>query len=71
MSGYSKEALASGKVRWDEVTPPEFMEVTLNSREELLTKGENTPYEKQYIRPDGSRWWGLFSGKRLNEHECV
>ncbi len=71
MSGYSREDFVRGKVRWDEVTPPEFREVTLRSREEFLTKGENTPYEKQYIRPDGSRWWGLFSGKRLSETECV
>lgn len=65
MSGYSREDFRSGRVRWDEVTPPEFMEVTLKSREEFLAKWENTPYEKQYIRPDGSRWWGLFAGKRL------
>ncbi|MEI6945632.1 PAS domain-containing protein [Paraflavisolibacter sp. H34] len=71
MSGFSREALKSGKVRWDELTPPEFMEATLKSREEFLSKGQNTPYEKQYLRPDGSRWWGLFAGKRLNETECV
>ncbi|MBD0376923.1 MAG: PAS domain S-box protein [Flavisolibacter sp.] len=71
MSGVSRENLTSGKVRWDELTPPEFMEATLKSRDEFLTKWQNTPYEKQYIRPDGSRWWGLFAGKRLSEKECV
>lgn len=71
MSGWSRAALATGMVRWDELTPPEFMEVTLRSRNEFKTKGQNTPYEKQYIRPDGSRWWGLFAGKRLSETECV
>lgn len=71
MSGYTKEDFTTGKVRWDEVTPTEFMQVTLTSREELHTSGENTPYQKQYIRPDGSRWWGLFAGKRLNQNECV
>jgi PAS domain S-box-containing protein len=71
MSGYPRQAFQSGAVRWDQLTPPEFMEATLTSREELLTKGQNTPYEKQYIRPDDSRWWGLFAGKRLSEGECV
>lgn len=71
MSGWRKEQLVSGSVRWDELTPPEFMEATLKSRDEFLTKGQNTPYEKQYIRPDGSCWWGLFAGKRLSEKECV
>jgi two-component system sensor histidine kinase VicK len=70
MSGYTKEDFITGKVRWDEVTPPEFMQATLISREELHNSGENTPYQKQYIRPDGSRW-GLFAGKRLNKNECV
>ncbi|HYH16830.1 MAG TPA: PAS domain S-box protein [Flavisolibacter sp.] len=71
MSGYSLEAIRSGSIRWDKVTPPEFMEVTLKSKEEFLTKGQNAPYEKQYIRPDGSRFWGLFAGKRLSDKECV
>lgn len=47
------------------------MEVTCRSQHELLTLGHNTPYEKQYIRPDSSRWWGLFAGKRLSTGECV
>ncbi|WP_167855317.1 PAS domain S-box protein [Hymenobacter wooponensis] len=71
LSGYSHEEFVSGKVRWDEVTPPEFMAVTRASQRELLTHGKNTPYEKQYVRPDGSRWWGLFAGKRLSDRECV
>jgi PAS domain S-box-containing protein len=71
MSGYSTADMKSGKVRWDKITPPEFMEVTLRSQHEFITRGQNTPYEKQYIRPDGSRWWGLFAGKRLSEKECV
>jgi PAS domain S-box-containing protein len=71
LSGFSREDFVSGRVRWDEVTPPEFMEITRRSQHELLTQGRNTPYEKQYIRPDGSRWWGLFAGKRLSTGECV
>ncbi len=71
MSGYGHEDFQRRRVRWDVVTPPEFMPATLKAKAELLTKGENTPYEKQYIRPDGSRWWGLFAGKRLSSSECV
>jgi two-component system, chemotaxis family, CheB/CheR fusion protein len=71
MSGYAREDLRAGNVRWDETTPPEFMDITQKSRNELLSKGKNSPYEKQSVRPDGSRWWGLFAGKRLSENECV
>ncbi|MGV3558778.1 PAS domain-containing sensor histidine kinase [Larkinella arboricola] len=71
MSGYSHQALVSGQVGWDQLIPEEFMAVSLNSQQEYRIKGENTPYEKQFIRPDGSRWWGLFAGKRLSEGEYV
>ncbi|UOR05265.1 PAS domain S-box protein [Hymenobacter aerilatus] len=71
MSGYSQVDFASGRVRWDELTLPEFMDSTFQLQEELLKQGESTPYEKQYIRPDGTRWWGRFAGKRLSEQEYV
>ncbi|TGE22732.1 PAS domain-containing sensor histidine kinase [Hymenobacter metallicola] len=71
MSGFTHEDFVSGRVQWDEITPPEFLDATRRSQQELLTLGQNTPYEKQYIRPDGSRWWGLFAGKRLRTGECV
>ncbi|MFD2569564.1 PAS domain S-box protein [Spirosoma soli] len=71
MSGYAKDDFVRGRVRWDELTPPEFMPVTQIAQQEYRTRGENTPYQKQYIRPDGSRWWGLFAGKRLYEDEYV
>ncbi|PSR55932.1 hypothetical protein AHMF7605_21715 [Adhaeribacter arboris] len=71
MSGFSKEDFVQGKVRWEEITPPEYMEITSIARQEYEEKGQNTPYEKQYIRPDGTRWWGRFAGRRLSENEYV
>jgi PAS domain S-box-containing protein len=71
MSGYSQEEIRLGKIHWEDLTPPEFMEAFLKAADELKTKGQSTPYEKQYIRPDGSRWWGLFYGKQLSENEFV
>jgi PAS domain S-box-containing protein len=71
MSGYNRQDCQKGHIRWDQLTPPEFMPVTRRAQEEYRTQGENTPYQKQYIRPDGSRWWGLFAGKCLGEDECV
>lgn len=71
MSGYSRKDFAEGKVTWDKLSPPEFKELTAKSMRELIDKWENTPYEKQYRRPDGSRWWGLVAAKRLTQNECV
>jgi PAS domain S-box-containing protein len=71
MSGYSREDVTAGRVRWDQLTPPEWMPQSLRAAEEFLATGQTTPYEKQYIRKDGSRWWGLLAATRLSEREGV
>ena len=71
MSGYTREDTQKGHIRWDVMTPEEFMHDSQNAIDQLLTKGETTPYEKQYIRKDGTRWWGLFAAKLLSENEAV
>lgn len=69
MSGYTRDDMAAGRVRWDELTPPEWMPDSLRAVEEFIATGYTTPYEKEYIRPDGSRWWGLFAATRLTEQQ--
>jgi PAS domain S-box-containing protein len=71
MSGYSKQDVEQGLVRWDIMTPPEWMPASLCALEEFETTGRTTPYEKEYIRKDGSRWWALFAARRLSEAEGV
>jgi PAS domain S-box-containing protein len=65
MTGFSHEE-AVGKT-WQELTPPEFHQASLRAVEEVRTRGETTPYEKQYYRKDGSRWWGLFAARRIGD----
>src|SRR5215204_6583586 len=71
MSGYSREDLAEGLVRWDEMTPPEWMPHSVKAMEELRLTGRTIPYEKEYVRNDGSRWRALFAATRLDEEEGV
>ncbi|MFC5437201.1 PAS domain S-box protein [Rhodanobacter umsongensis] len=68
MTGFSPEE-ARG-LSWQQLTPEEFHPTSLHAIEELMTAGESTPYEKQYFRKDGSRWWGLFAARKV-EHETV
>lgn len=73
MSGYTREELL--QTQWQELTPPDFRGVTLRAAAQLATRGEAPPYEKQLVRKDGSRWWGLFAPRRLTgkgtDSECV
>lgn len=65
MSGYTHEDVKDGRVRWDKMTPPEYMALTREQMNRFDASGKIGPYEKQYIRKDGTRWWGLFTGTRL------
>ena len=71
MSGYSREDTEQGLVRWDIMTPPEWMPHSLRAVEEFEATGRTNPYQKQYIRKDGSRWWALFAATQFNEAEGV
>ncbi|MEZ0167852.1 PAS domain S-box protein [Microvirga sp. TS319] len=65
MTGFSR-AEALGKT-WQELTPEEFHPASWRAVEEVTTLGEATPYEKQYFRKDGSRWWGLFAPREVGD----
>ena len=54
MVGYDRADLAAGRIGWKQITPPEFAH--LGSFEELkATAANSVPFEKEYIRKDGSR----------------
>jgi len=55
--GYSREELVANKVRWDTITPAEFLPLDHQAIERARQKGFSDPYEKQYIHKDGSRIW--------------
>jgi len=55
MIGYPRIALVERQLRWREMTPSEFDAVDEKARTELESKGLFSPYEKEFIRADGSR----------------
>ncbi len=71
MCGYRREDLDAGRLRWDELTPPEWMPASMRAIGELEANGRTTPYEKEYYRKDGSRWWALFAAKAIGEGRGV
>jgi len=67
MSGYSRDDLEAGRLSLQSLTAPEFQGTVDRTLDELRTIGETTPIQKEYVRQDGSRWWGLFAAKRLDD----
>jgi formate hydrogenlyase transcriptional activator len=52
--GYNREDLASGRMHWPDLTPPEYAALDELAHEEGLRFGACTPYEKKLIRKDGT-----------------
>lgn len=53
--GYSREDLQAGRLNWMALTPEEYADLDRHCLIELATHGVCTPYEKQYVRQDGTR----------------
>jgi PAS domain S-box-containing protein len=64
-SGYGRADIEAGRLSLHGLTPPERQAEVERTLAELKAKGQTTPEEKQYIRPDGSRWWALCASKLL------
>ncbi|KAF3885318.1 MULTISPECIES: hybrid sensor histidine kinase/response regulator [Nostocales] len=67
MVGYTAEDLQFKKVRWDVMTPPEYRQRDAKQVEESKKNGIATPYEKEYLRKDGSRVPILIGGVIVEE----
>jgi PAS domain S-box-containing protein len=53
--GYTRADLDAGLVRWQDLTPPDWLAVTEAAAEEMRRTGSCVPYEKEFVRKDGNR----------------
>jgi PAS domain S-box-containing protein len=57
--GYSREEMEQGAFRGNKITPAEYRHLDRKALEEARLSGLSDPYEKPYIRKDGSMVWVL------------
>jgi formate hydrogenlyase transcriptional activator len=55
LTGYTGEDVGEGRMLWSDFTPPEYAALDELAHEECLRFGACTPYEKEFVRKDGSR----------------
>ncbi|MBZ0157741.1 MAG: EAL domain-containing protein [Alphaproteobacteria bacterium] len=68
MVGYTREELDAGKINWMHMTPTEYRHLDEQSVVELKATGVNKkPFEKEYIRKDGTRISILIAGAMLDK----
>ncbi|MFL9960084.1 AAA family ATPase [Paraburkholderia sediminicola] len=67
--GYSRQDLLSGQVQWASMTPAEYRAADARAVEELRQHGRSQPYEKEYIRKDGTRIPVLIGGALMEGSE--
>jgi PAS domain S-box-containing protein len=62
MVGYTRDDVVAKRLRWREMTPPEYDELDAGARYEVERNGVFPPYEKEFLRKNGTRVPILISG---------
>ncbi len=65
MVGYTREELVTGKINWQELTPTEYLPFDKQALTQFEDSPFCTPYQKEYIRKDGSRLPVLAGGSHF------
>lgn len=55
MIGFTRAEFEAGLLDWRQITPPEWLDLDEKALRELAERGISTPYEKEYLRRDGTR----------------
>src|SRR6202795_512852 len=67
MVSYDREDLVSGRIRWADLTPPDWRDKNNARIEQQKSSGRFEPSEKEYTRRDGSRVPVLIGGATFEE----
>lgn len=65
--GYTRQDLEAGLMNWIAMTPPEYASLDQHCLQETADKGVCQPYEKEYLRKDGTRIAVLISASAFED----
>ncbi|HXG94888.1 MAG TPA: PAS domain S-box protein [Blastocatellia bacterium] len=71
LAGFTHDELKRGELRCDSLTPPEWNQRDSLIQSEIETKKKFGPFEKEYVRRDGSRVPVLIGGSALTSEGDV
>lgn len=69
--GASRKELYAGELTWQKHTPEEFRAISEEAVDKVLRTGHCETFEKEYVRPDGTRVICLVSSRRVDENTLV
>jgi PAS domain S-box-containing protein len=67
MVGYTRDDIADPGITWREITGPNSLERSEAAARELRLRGNIAPFEKEYIRKDGSRIWAMVGAAAISD----
>jgi len=65
--GYTREDMLMERISWLDMTPPEYRAQDTQAIQELNESGLHQPFEKEYIRKDGTRIPVMVAGAMLKD----
>ncbi|MGC4087909.1 MAG: PAS domain S-box protein [Polyangiaceae bacterium] len=68
---YSREDFETGKLRWTEMTPPEWQKLDEIAVESVTKTGVAQPWRKEYLRKDGTRAAVLVGAAMLDSPRAI
>lgn len=71
MVGYTRREFESKAFNWRDFTPDEYVEESQRIMEQLRETRRGGPYEKEYVRKDGSRKWMMFVASDLGDGTII
>ena len=71
LTGSARDDVQRKMLTWQKLTPPEWMQASEHQMALRERTGRIGPYEKEYLRKDGSRSWMIFAGRELDDGTIV